>query len=73
MDKELFAELLKSTSQAVEIVRGDRKPSRTFEVSSDIVRELIRETQLREQSGFSDRGAEKIWEAARRSWRTTDE
>jgi len=46
MDDKLFAELIKSASQAVEIVRGDRKPSRTFEVTSDIVREIRESTGL---------------------------
>ncbi len=34
MRKELFKELLESVNQAVEIERGERKPSRTFTVRS---------------------------------------
>ena len=46
MDEKLFAELIKSTFQAAEIIRGERKASRTFEVSSDIVREIRESTGL---------------------------
>lgn len=70
MDEKLFAELIKSTSQAVEIVRGDRKPSRSFEVSSDIVREIRESTGL-SQEKFAGLfhisvGTLRNWEQGRR-------
>ena len=46
MDEKLLAKLIESASQAAEIVRGDRAPSRTFEVTSDIVREIRESTGL---------------------------
>ena len=45
--RKLFAKLIESASQAVKIVRGDRVPSRTIEVASDIVRERIADTVVR--------------------------
>lgn len=70
MDEKLFAELLKSTSQAVEIVRGDRKPSRRFEVSSNVVREIRESTGL-SQEKFAGLfhisvGTLRNWEQGRR-------
>jgi len=70
MDEKLFAELIKSASQAVEIVRGDRKPSRTFDVSSDIVREIRESTGL-SQARFAGLfhisvGTLRNWEQGRR-------
>jgi len=70
MDDKLFAELIKSASQAVEIVRGDRKPARTFEVSSDIVREIRESTGL-SQEKFAGLfhisvGTLRNWEQGRR-------
>jgi putative transcriptional regulator len=70
MDDKLFAELIKSASQAVEIVRGDRKPSRTFEVTSDIVREIRESTGL-SQERFAGLfhisvGTLRNWEQGRR-------
>ena len=70
MDDKLFAELIKSASQAVEIVRGDRKPSRTFEISSDIVREIRKSTGL-SQERFAGLfhisvGTLRNWEQGRR-------
>jgi len=70
MDDKLFAELIKSASQAVEIVRGDRKPSRTFEVTSDIVRD-IRESIGLSQEKFAglfhiSAGTLRNWEQGRR-------
>ena len=47
MDDKLSAKLIKSASQAAEIVHGDRKASRTFVVTSDIVR------YIRESTGLS--------------------
>ena len=49
MDEKLFAELLKSASQAVEIVRGERQPSRTIVMTSDIVREIRESTGLSQE------------------------
>ena len=46
MDDKLFEKLMESALQADEIVRGDRKPSRTREVTSDIVREIRNSTGL---------------------------
>ena len=70
MDDKLFAELIKSASQAVEIVSGDRKPSRTFEVTSDIVRE-IRESSCLSHVSFAglfhlSGGTLRNWEQVRR-------
>ena len=70
MDDKLFAELIKSASQAVEIVRGDRKPSRTFEVTSDIVRDIRESTGL-SQERFAGLfhisvGTLRNWEQGRR-------
>ncbi len=49
MDEKLFEQLIESASQAAEIVRGERKPSRTFEVTSDIVREIRETTGLSQE------------------------
>lgn len=70
MDDKLFAELIKSASQAVEIARGDRKPSRTFEVTSDIVRDIRESTGL-SQERFAGLfhisvGTLRNWEQGRR-------
>ena len=70
MDDKLFAELIKSASQAVEIVRGDRKPSRTFEVTSDVVRDIRESTGL-SQERFAGLfhisvGTLRNWEQGRR-------
>jgi len=70
MDDKLFAELIKSASQAVDIVRGDRKPSRTFELTSDIVREIRESTGL-SQERFAGLfhisvGTLRNWEQGRR-------
>jgi|SRR5210317_1075994 putative transcriptional regulator len=70
MDDRLFEKLIKSASQADEIVRGDRKPSRTFEVTSDIVREIRKSTGL-SQEKFArlfhiSVGTLRNWEQGRR-------
>ena len=49
MDDKLFEKLMESAVQADEIVRGDRRPSRTFEVTSDIVREIRNSTGLSQE------------------------
>lgn len=70
MDEKLFAKLIESASQAAEIVRGDRKPSRTFEVTSDFVREIRESTGL-SQEKFAGLfhisvGTLRNWEQGRR-------
>lgn len=70
MDDKLFAKLIESASQATEIVRGDRKASRTFEVTSDIVREIRESTGL-SQERFAGLfhisvGTLRNWEQGRR-------
>ncbi len=70
MDEKLFAKLIESASQAAEIVRGDREPSRTFEVTSDIVREIRESTGL-SQEKFAGLfhisvGTLRNWEQGRR-------
>jgi putative transcriptional regulator len=70
MDDKLFAELIESASQAAEIVRGEREPSRTFEVTSDIVREIRKSTAL-SQERFArifhiSVGTLRNWEQGRR-------
>ena len=70
MDDKLFAKLIKSASQAAEIVHGDREASRTFVVTSDIVREIRESTGL-SQERFAGLfhisvGTLRIWEQGRR-------
>ena len=70
MDDKLFAKLIESASQAAEIVRGEREPSRTFEVTSDIVREIRKSTNL-SQERFANLfhisvGTLRNWEQGRR-------
>ena len=70
MDDKLFEKLIESASQAGEILRGDRKPSRTFAVTSDIVREIRKSTGL-SQEKFAGLfhisvGTLRNWEQGRR-------
>ena len=70
MDKNLFEKLIESASQAAEIARGKRNPSRTFEVTSDIVREIRESTSL-SQEKFAGLfhisvGTLRNWEQGRR-------
>ena len=70
MEDQLFEQLLESASQAVEIVRGERVSSRTFEVTSDIIRE-IRENIGLSQEKFAGLihisvGTLRNWEQGRR-------
>ena len=70
MDDKLFTKLIESASQAAEIVRGEREPSRTFEVTSDIVREIRKSTNL-SQEKFGNLfhisvGTLRNWEQGRR-------
>ncbi|GMV31961.1 MAG: hypothetical protein AMXMBFR59_40860 [Rhodanobacteraceae bacterium] len=46
MDKNLFAQLLESVTQASEIARGERAPSREFVVDALGVREIRKSTGL---------------------------
>jgi len=70
MDDKLFEKLIKSASQAAEIVRGDREASRTFEVTSDIVREIRESTGLSQEMFASlfhiSVGTLRNWEQGRR-------
>ena len=70
MDEKLFAKLIDSASQAADIVRGAREPSRTFVVTSDIVREIRESTGL-SQERFAHLfhisvGTLRNWEQGRR-------
>ncbi|MBT8083717.1 MAG: helix-turn-helix domain-containing protein [Woeseia sp.] len=70
MDKKLFDKLLKSAAQASEIVNGQRKASRTFVVTSDVVREIRESTGL-SQEKFAGLihisvGTLRNWEQGRR-------
>ena len=46
MKKELFSELLESVKQAGEIVRGERAPSREFNVDAAMVKKLRADSGL---------------------------
>jgi putative transcriptional regulator len=70
MEEKLYSKLIESASQAVEIVRGERKPSRTFVMTSDIVREIRESTGL-SQARFANLfhisvGTLRNWEQGRR-------
>ncbi len=70
MEDKLFEQLIESASQAAEIVRGERVPSRTYEVTSDIIRE-IRESIGLSQEKFAGLihisvGTLRNWEQGRR-------
>lgn len=70
MDEKLFSELIQSASEAVEIARAERKPSRVFEVSADFVREIRESTGL-SQERFArlchiSVGTLRNWEQGRR-------
>jgi len=49
MDDQLFNDLIASVTEAGEILRGDRKPSRVFQVDAATVREI------RESLGLSQK------------------
>ena len=70
MEKELFDKLLESANQAVEIKNGRRAPSRSFEVSSDFVREIRESTGLSQEKFASliriSVGTLRNWEQGRR-------
>lgn len=70
MDKKLFGELLTSVSQAGEILRGERKPSRVFKFSDSRVRAIRERTHLSQGDfarllGVSVKTLQN-WEQARR-------
>ena len=46
MEDKLFSKLIKSAEQAVEIVRGQREPSRVFKVDAQIVKAIREKTGL---------------------------
>ena len=70
MDDQLFEQLMESATQAAEITQGKRKPSRSFEMTTDTVR------QIRESTGLSQErfarlfhisvGTLRNWEQGRR-------
>ena len=70
MNEKLFEKLIESALQAAEIVRGERKPSRTFEVSSEVVADIRKSTGL-SQEKFAGLfhisvGTLRNWEQGRR-------
>jgi len=70
MDDKLFAKLIESASQATEIVQGKREASRTFVMTSEIVREIRESTGL-SQERFANLfhisvGTLRNWEQGRR-------
>ena len=70
MKKELFEELLQSVREGGEILRGRRKPSRTFQVDEPDVRAVRRGYRL-SQSKFAalmgiSAGTLRNWEQGRR-------
>ena len=70
MDDKLFAKLIESASQAAEIVHGDREASRTFVMTSDIVREIRESTGLSQERFAAlfhiSVGTLRNWEQGRR-------
>ena len=70
MEDKLFAKLIESASQAADIVRGEREPSRSFEMSSDIVREIRKSTGLSQEKFAAlfhiSVGTLRNWEQGRR-------
>jgi len=71
MRKALFEELLESVKQAGEIARGERKPSRIFEVNAKSIKELRSMTKLSQPDFAQLLGVElstlRNWEQGRRS------
>jgi putative transcriptional regulator len=70
MDNKLFENLITSASQAAEIVRGERKASRTFVLTSDNVREIRKKTGLSQEKFAAlfhiSVGTLRNWEQGRR-------
>lgn len=71
MDKKLFAELVESVTEAGEIARGERTPSREFHVADTDVRR-IRQASGLSQAKFAklihvELGTLRNWEQGRRT------
>lgn len=71
MDKKLFAELVESMTEAGEIARGERAPTREFTVGDPDVRRIRRASGL-SQAKFAklihvDVGTLRNWEQGRRT------
>lgn len=70
MDERLFEKLINSATEATEIVRGKRKPSRAFVVTADIVREIRESTGLSQEKFAAlfhiSVGTLRNWEQGRR-------
>jgi putative transcriptional regulator len=70
MNKKLFAQLVQSMEEMGEIVRGERAPSRVFDVNADSVR-AVREATGLSQAQFArlievQIGTLRNWEQGRR-------
>lgn len=70
MDKELFADLMQSMKEAVEITKGELPPSRVFTVTPPDVKQVREKTGL-SQSAFAQMIGVKVktlqnWEQHRR-------
>lgn len=71
MEDELFDELIDSMTEAGQIIRGERKPSRTFHIASPNVKQIRADFQL-SQSEFATMLGISVktlqnWEQGRRS------
>lgn len=71
MDKKLFAELVESMTEAGEIARGERAPSREFQVGETDVRRIRMASGL-SQAKFAklihvELGTLRNWEQGRRT------
>jgi putative transcriptional regulator len=70
MNKKLFGKLVESMTQMNEISRGDRKPSRQFEIDARTIKEVRAQVGL-SQAKFAallhvDVGTLRNWEQGRR-------
>lgn len=70
MDNNLFAELMGSVSEADEILKGERSPSREFHIKPVEVREIRKATGLSQQKFARiihvEVGTLRNWEQGRR-------
>lgn len=71
MDKQLFAELVESTTEAGEIARGERAASREFHIDNTDVKRIRRASGL-SQAKFArlihvELGTLRNWEQGRRT------
>lgn len=71
MDKKLFSELVESMTEAGEIARGERAPSREFQVGETDVKRIRRASGL-SQAKFAklihvELGTLRNWEQGRRT------